>query len=440
MEGMKSKEFFKTPIEECYRMGLISIRAYNCCFYNDINTIGDLANYHYKKGLLNIRNCGQMVLKELEGLLDGIDIATVDLALKHQEQYESVPKEIKMFVENKPRQPYCESPEALYCFYCVNQNVLAERFCGLKSNDERRYYYQTLSQICSEIKNAKLTMSHDYELFVIAKTVLWFCNDQYSFEVVEANSSEKLRAKAITADFTDKISMLSTRTKKIQEEKIPTYLQAVSLFQLTRKQLESFLFPGRNMKKTSDEISTFIDGLKEVLLRYDSLDDYEIIKQDVCDRFSYLSEDQVAFVVDFKIKYGHYPMFYILWHLLSVTKDRSEIIFAMSTGMLDGCCKSLEEIGGHFDLTRERIRQLLIKTSHRLFKDEEWEKYHFTRVREITRDDETYLNVVNKEMVDISFENFAQICFRGFHFIIVREKGEIKRVYMPQVNHDICLK
>lgn len=432
MEGKKCREIFKTPIEECYHTGLISIRAFNCCRYNDIDTIGDLACYHRKKGLSSIRNCGEKVLKELECLLDGIDIANVDLILKHHVQYELVPKEIKLFIENKPRKPYCESPDALYCFYCVNQNELATRFCGLKSNDEQRYYYQTLLEICSELKNAKLTVSYDYELFVVAKAILRFCNDQYSFEAVEVDSSEKLRTEAVLADFTAKVSRLSIRAKKIQVEKIPTYLQAASLFQLTKKQLKAFLFQGRYMEKTNEELFAFINGLKEILLRYDSLDDYEIIKQDVNNRFHYLSEEQVAFVVDFRIKYGYYPMFYILKCLLSVTQNRPEIIFAMSTGMLDGRCRSLEEIGEHFDLTKERIRQLLIKTSHKIFEDEEWEKYPFTKVHEITRDDEPYLNVINNEKVDISFETFAQICFRGFQYKIVKEKGLVKKVYLPK--------
>ena len=136
-----------------------------------------------------------------------------------------------------------------------------------------------------------------------------------------------------------------------------------------------------------------------------------------------MTEEQRAFVADYYMVYEHYPMFYNLWRYLSVSKDRSDIIFAMSTGMLDGHCKTLEEIGEYFDLTRERIRQILVKTSKKLFEDKDWGKYPFMCLDRITRDNELFLDVVNKERVDLSFESFAQICFRGLHFKIVNEKG-----------------
>lgn len=423
MEGNYYRELFKTPIEEYYRKGHISIRAFNCCHYNDIDTIGDLAFYHCKKGLSSIRNCGKKVFKELESLLEGIDLANVDLVLKHQEQYESVPKEIKSFIENKPRQPYCESPEALYCFYCVNQNGLATRFCGLKSNDEQRYYYQTLLEICSELKNAKLTVSYDYELFVIAKTILWFCNNQFSSEIERTNPSAKLRKETLKADFAARISRLSMRAKKIQEDKIPTFLQAALLFQLTRKQLEKGLSHNNYKSKKNEEIIAFIEGLKEFSVQLESLDDHELSRQIVLKKFPFLTEEQSNFVVDYNAQYGRYPMFYNLWHYLSKSKNREDVVFAMSTGMLDGRCKSLEELGEFFDLTRERIRQILVKTSDRLIRDEEWGKYPFSSVNEITKNDKLYLDIVNNEKVNLSFDSFAQICFRGFHFKIVKEKG-----------------
>ena len=425
MEGKEYREILNTPIEKYYRMDLISVRAFNCCHYNDIDTIGDLALYHCKKGLLSIRNCGKKVLKELESLLKGIDLANVDLVLKHQEQYESVPKEIKSFIENKPRQPYCESPEALYCFYCVNQNGLATRFCGLKSNDEQRYYYQTLLEICSELKNAKLTGSYDYELFVIAKAILWFCNNQFSSEVEKTSPSAKLRKETLKADFTAKASRLSIRAKKIQEDKLPTYLQAALLFQLTRKQIEKVFSHNCYKSKKNEEIIAFIEGLKEFSLQLESLDDHELSRQIVLKKFSFLTEEQSDFVVDYKIQYNHYPMFYILKHYLLISKHREDVIFAMSTGLLDGRCKTLEEIGDYFDLTRERIRQILVKASKKLFDDKEWKKYPFMGVDQITRDDELFLDVVNKERIDVSFESFAQICFRGLYFKIVKEKGTV---------------
>ena len=427
MEGNYYRELFKTPIEEYYRKGKISIRAFNCCHYNDIDTIGDLAFYHSKKGLLSIRNCGKKVLKELEDLLEGIDLANVDLILKHQEQYEFVPKEIKSFIENKPRQPYCESPAALYCFYCVNQKELAKRFCGLKSNDEQQYYYQTLLEICSELKNAKLTISYDFELFVIAKAILRFCNNQFSSEVERTSPSSKLRKETLIADFAARASKLSIRAKKIQEDKIPTYLQAALLFQLTRKQLEKGLSHNNYKSKKNEEIIGFIEGLKEFSIQLESLDDRELNKQIVLKKFPFLSEEQSVFVFDYDTQYGHYPMFYILRHYLTMSKDKGDVVFAMSTGMLDGRCKTLEELGEYFDLTRERIRQILVKTSNRLFRDEEWGKYSFSIVNEITRDDKLFLDIVNNEKVRLSFDSFAQICFRGFHYKIVKEKG---RVYL----------
>lgn len=433
IEGKSIKEILNTPVEKYYSMGLISTRAFNCCQYNDINTIADLALYHRNKGLLCLRNCGKIILKELEYLLDGIDLDKVGLALEHSVKYEHVPKEIKAIIENKLQSPYSNSktPEDLYCFFCVDQNDLANKFHSLKCLEEKRCHYQILSDICSEMKNANLTVSFDYELFVIAKAILWFCNDQTMIEIIEMEPSVQLRMDILNAVFANKASMLSTRAKKIQKERIPSYLKVISLFQMTKKQLEEFLTPGRHAIKTTEELFAFVDALKENLMRFENLDDYYISKQYALLRFPYLSEEHVDFVVNFNAQYGHYPMFYLLRQSMSMPKEREDVIFVMSTGLLDKQCKTLEEIGEQFDLTRERIRQILMAVSHKLFEVKEWEKYPFANEHEITQEDESFLNVVNNEKVDMTFETFAQICSRGFHFKIAKEKGVIKKVYKP---------
>lgn len=433
IEGKSIKEILNIPVEKFYLMGLMSTRAFNCCQYNDINTVADLALYHRNKGLLSLRNCGKIILKELECLLDGIELDKVGLALEHSVQYEHVPKEIKTIIENTLQSPYSnsKSPEDLYCFFCIDQNELAKKFHGLKCLEEKRCHYQILSDICSEMKNADLTASFDYELFVIAKAILWFSDDQLMIEIKETEPSVKYRIDFLDAIFANKASALSTRAKKIQKEKIPSYLQAISLFRMTKKQLEASLTPGRHALKTNEEIFAFIDALKEDLMRFENLDDYDLSKQYAFLRFPYLPEEHADFVVNFNAQYGHYPMFYLLRQSLSMPKEREDVIFVMSTGLLDKQCKTLEEIGEQFNLTRERIRQILMAVSHKLFEDKEWEKYPFANEHEITQENVSFLNVVNNEKVDMSFETFAQICSRGFHFKIAKEKGVIKKVYKP---------
>lgn len=442
-----------TPIEKYFDADRISIRAFNCCKFNDILTLGDLIKYHQTKGLQSVRNCGKKTAEELEALFEEVDLDIVtkiqenqnqsrfqNAGTKHNEkldQYPVLPKPIKNLVESTYSKPLpgfsescinqffdsCRSPEELYSFLCLNQLELAERFRRIFNIDLQKYYYQLLISICDVLRNDPLAGFNYYGAFMVAKVILWFCDDWFSIEIEEQDLTIPIAKQAILADYEYRKKDLSVRAKNALKDKKPSYLEVLPLLNLSEVQLSDVLFPGRCMRKTNNELFLFFKDTKNALLKYKILDKKEINIKNIARNYPYLSEEQCVFVDGFRSQYGFSPMFFLLREYLSKSSKKSDVVFSMSTGINDGCCRTMDEIGKEFDLTRERIRQILNKASGSLFRDKEWKQYQIKEAGVITKDDDLYLNVINREKVNISFESFACVCSRGFPMKTIKENG-----------------
>ena len=449
------REILVTPIEKYFDADIISIRAFNCCQNHDIITVGDLVRYHKAKGVKSLRNCGKKTAEELMEIINRVDEPHEIQKMIDQRQYNIVPQPLRAIIEKKHATPLpgfstqCiesyyssfDSAVSLYFFFCVNQYDLPNRFSGLESEELKSYCYRLLLEICSTAKDEKLTESEPYELLVVAKFSLMFCDDQIANAAELNDKRTKAWKEAVCADYTERISDLSTRTQHVIMEQLPTYKEAIRLFGLSIEELGDCLFPKRLMRKTTDEIFFFLQESKKALLEFDSLDEREIKRQVVAGKYPYLESDDYDHVSDFHEQFGRYPMFFLLRKALSKSKERQDVVFAMSTGLLDGRRRTLEEIGDCYGLTRERIRQILHSVSKSLFRDKEWKLYHFKDVTVATEDDELYLNVVRNEKVDISFEVFARVCSLGFPLKSIKENGELfllNNRFDNQIIDEVC--
>ena len=107
-------------------------------------------------------------------------------------------------------------------------------------------------------------------------------------------------------------------------------------------------------------------------------------------------------------------MFFLLRERLATSEERVEQIFAMATGICGGNPMNLTEIGEEIGCTRERVRQLLEKAPKELFKDKGWKHYQLDSTLVVSEIDDLFLDVVEKEKVNISFESFALVCTEAF--------------------------
>lgn len=450
MEENKTRVDLETPIQKYHETGLISARAYNICRYNDIETVGDLVLCMLEGNLIKLRNCGKKTLEELKGITALINYEDAATLVLKDDQYNAVPKAIQSIIESnyynalpgfsddciRGFYEMFDSPAAFYSFFCSEQRNLNLRIVAINSVEITNYCYQIISKILSCLKNNQHTNSFTYELFTVARVIYVF-----SVNHLEADNTKiEMEKRFLLDDFNERASKLSSRAKNIQEAQIPTFIQAISLAQMTENQLNDFLF-FKNLKNNhARELFCFIRDLKDVLLQYESKTNDEIIKEAVSKKYPYLAEEQICFVSEYYSQFGHYPMFYLLHQLVLKQWTRQNRVFVMSTG-IEGQRKTLEEIGNQFGCTRERIRQILNTSKKDLFKDKEWSHYQFENCNVITQDDKIYKDVVVKEKVDYSFEVFARICSLGFPLKLIKENGMIFLVnerFDKQIIDQVC--
>lgn len=431
MEGKDIRAILRKPIEWYYDTWEISKRAFLVCMANEIYTVGDLLRAHHNNVLPKLRNCGKKTIKELEEVLAQLGPIGQTYALQlinKQDKYGDLPEAPKNLIVSAYHKPLFDfsmdcidlfyatfnDPRSFYSFFCLDQKNLAKRFNSLDSWELKHYCYQLLTEIHSSFCKEQLSDTFTYELVVIARAVLWFCDDRFAEELEASDADLKTKRKILLADFAENVEKLSKQTRRIQRWFIPTYLKAVTMFLLTEEQVAELLPQIWLHRAPHGEIFRFLAELNDVLFQYENLEGNEVSKTIIANKYPNLTEEQVGFVTDFYNQYRHYPMFFLLRERLAKSEDRLDRIFAMATGICDGHPMNLAEIGKEMECTRERVRQLMEKAPKNLFRDKEWLYYQFDNTLVIAEIDDVYLNVVDHEKVNIPFESFAQVCIEGF--------------------------
>lgn len=429
------RAILRTPIERYYELGMISSRAFNICKAVDIGTVGDLIQWHYEDGLRKLRNCGQYTIKEFEGIIGMVNYKHAVQLLKKLDGYEDLPKSLKDIIVDNYKRPLLSFTldcirsfydafgdcRAFYSFFFRGLDDLDVRFNNIGNRELKHYCYQLLSEIHSSFRKAELDDTYTYELVVMARAVLWFCDDGFAAELEAKDPDLRVRRKALLEDFSERADQLINAAASVRRYLIPSYSRAVAMMQLSEGEVRNKLLEIRAWGPTYRTIFLFLAELKETLYWYESIDGDELGNTVVANKYRYLTEEQVGFVAGFYKQYGYYPMFFLLRERLATTKERVERIFAMATGLCDGCPKNLAEIGKEIECSRERVRQLMVLAPKDLFKDRGWTHYQLNNTLVVSEIDDLYLNVVENEKVNISFETFALVCTEGFPMKTAKE-------------------
>lgn len=422
------RAILRTPIERYYELGMISARAFNICKAADIGTVGDLIQWHYEDGLRKLRNCGPYTIKEFEGVIRLVNYKHAIQLLEKLDRYEDLPKSLKDIIVAQYKRTLLDFSldcirrfydtfgdcKAFYSFFFRGLNELDVRFNNLGGLELKHYCYQLLSEIHSSLRKAELDDTYTYELAVMARAVLWFCDDDFAAELEAKDPDLRVRRKALLEDFSERADQLINAAASVRRYLIPSYSRAVSMMQLSEGEVRNKLLEIRAWGPTYRTIFLFLAELKETLYWYESIDGDELGNTVVANKYRYLTEEQVGFVAGFYKQYGYYPMFFLLRERLATTKERVERIFAMATGLCDGCPKNLAEIGKEMECSRERVRQLMVLAPKDLFKDKGWTHYQLGNTLVVSEVDDLFLDVVDREKVDIPFESFALVCTEGF--------------------------
>ena len=417
--GKDIRAILRTPIQRYYDAGVISSRAYLVCVGCEMYTVGELLRVYHDGDLPKLRNCGRKTIEELEKIVAPINKRHVIQLVNKVDLYEDLPEELKFIFVTNYRSPLMDfsldgikwfyatfnGPRSFYGFFCLDQRNLADRFNQLESWELKHYCYQLLSIIHVEIKKKNLDGTLTYELVVIARNVLWFCDERFAEELEAIDKDLKIRRKALLDDFDFRTGLLPRDAKRHQRLLIPNYSKAAGMLLLSEEEVRGLLQEIRPWGMTYRELFHLLDGLNVVLFDYENLDKKEILKDFIAREYHYLTEGQINFVAEFVEQYGYYPMFFLLRERLAHSKDHLETV------------------------------------PKDLFKDKDWRDYHFDSILVTSEIDDLYMNVVERETVNISFDVFAQVCTRGFPLKMAKVNDVrflVNNRYSSQIIERIC--
>ena len=199
---------------------------------------------------------------------------------------------------------------------------------------------------------------------------------------------------------------LSARSIHALEQNFSSILEIACLY-FTGLKVEDLRYCG---KKTYDELNPFIINLYIYIssLFTESSEDAE--KTLLKNTYPFLLEDEISFVMNFKKRMSHLPMFYILYNYLIRSNSRIERIFCRYYG-LGTESESLKDISKSMNLTFERCRQLIAKNNlqkNPLITSDEWNHYKFL-------DDILFYNTYDYKglLSDEGLEHLSMFSFMG---------------------------
>lgn len=428
-----------TKIRELFDGGFLTVRALNCCEYNDIFTVGDLLRYKLEHGsFLCLRNCGKKTMKEFEVVIHSSDVKHTVNKMEGEYVFGFLPQSVQSVInqqfEDFSKRIVAEKTSAFTdtfqnpfeFYFCVTEDIRTylSKYFKLANRCIQRDYYLLLNSICTELEQSGFCDSTVCQNFRLLISIISLEDEGLFKEYNLPNSLPKNIKEVVVKAYESKVSSLSVRARRVQQKKMQTFADAFKYFGMPAKQFDKMLFPGQTMKKTSAELFGFIQDFKSIFIQYLTLNDKEMATKRVEELFPFLLKKQQEFVCEFHVQYGHYPMFYVLKQYVTNSDNRDDYIFAMLNGLFDGVPRTLEEIGQVMELTKERVRQVASNgPSKEILSSLEWKKYDVVSFDAIFPDSQVYHNILNTEKVDVSFKAFGNICSYIFPFVIKRTNG-----------------
>lgn len=178
-----------------------------------------------------------------------------------------------------------------------------------------------------------------------------------------------------------------------------------------------FMSIGHVGKKSSIGLNSFYNSLHQYFygILFSNEDD---VKQDIVIKlFPFLSTQEVAFVYNFKVRYGYFPMFYVCKAFFEKSIRQKVNIYRGFYGIGLERPFDYDELTERYNITIERVRQLVSRPedwikdqNESLFDEGKWNNYKFIKLYIITEEKSEFNEIVKKESLNLSFFSFCGIC------------------------------
>lgn len=424
----------------------LSVRTQNIIKYN-IPSYSDLIPWVLgKKTEFNFRNCGKKSIMELKGFLK-----------EFRNFYNSNVSNLK--VENKVGSDYLKSLSYLLEIGSKNTALNIDAYnCIMEIYTTWESFAMDMSNIVviyDKIVNRMPKQALDCLewLIVLFSSIVHNLFNRFDFKSyvsVFSRANENLKSKIeenrteleyqkyitdekeilIAKEYKKLLSITSVQCRNAIENNIKDYREFLT-YEGRERDFYNFHQVGR---KCVEEMSYLLRSFKTEYARILKNGNDSAKVEILYSKFPYLNENDIEFINRYELKYQHLPMFYILCRYYENTSNRNAQIFASYYGLTDNPIYSLEGLSKKYKISRERIRQLLIKISYstddnyrKLMEKSLWQCYGIESVNFQTPQKTLYYNLCKEEQVDFSFFTYCKILslFKNITIINISESGKV---------------
>ena len=421
-----------TTIKELYNWGQISVRTVNSLHYAGMETLGEvLSSIETPMDLLSIRNFGRKSYTEMEPILNKMirNYAKLSQQTK-EERFAALGEHLVMIITDAYREvtdgdsevkAYLQAAYPKPCdFHFLvmgdvdNMLAVVEDYSRDENLAIRHSYKQFIEIALTGMENAQQAENNIYAEYKRRSVDLAMRIEDFSYEQVAKYFLSPIAKNYLEKSYQEQVaSSLSVRSRNFTVKFLP---QFSDLIKYAEEPLASYrnICPGQNMMKTLTEIFQFNQKFKHEFDRVSKLTDDEIQTEFLKSDYPFLVSRQRQFVFDFIKEKNHAPLFFLIYHYLRLSENKSNKIYCLLNGIFDSKKRTLNEIADALKLSRERCRQIasgIIEVQESaLANDEGWEYYaNLFELPFIYERTEDYLSLKNAEHLSIDFEIFASL-------------------------------
>lgn len=421
-----------TTIKELLDAKIISVRTYNVCNANHLNTVEEIKKFHDTTldSFLKLRNCGRKSSLELCSVIGHIQpkaaefdkFEIVDQVIRQTfiDEYElfvndpNVDEDVVTLFQTKFPNPSAFFNESIYHSSKILSDVPGK---GKLAYSFREYLVSIFSDIAKQIEH-KLPDGDEFAIIVsrISKYLNETLKNNYIADFCKYKLSKSKRD-FLEKEYSHLIDASSVIVQNFAQANIPSFYELVPLLNLSQ---DRFIYRFGGKRKSAlyyykNIFQPFSQKLDDIL--YGDVDEEALA---VSVYFPFLSTQSIIWVTTFYKMHSYYPMFYIVCEFLKSSNLRDHQMFCLRFGLNNGQnLYSLVGIAQKFKLTRERVRQIICNQSLRketIAHSPFWRHYFVQDLVLITDNSVIFKNICSLEKINITFEAFAEICNIIFKF------------------------
>lgn len=196
------------------------------------------------------------------------------------------------------------------------------------------------------------------------------------------------------------------------ERYLSDYHKIVPFFDLAIHEYTSKA-PHHYISKHLDAFYNFVQIFREKFYEYSQMDEHQILLPTLKYDYPFMTYEQLLLMTRHVETYGFKPMFLILYQYMILSKDNKNMMYCKRYGLVDGKKHLLKELAQEYQLTSERVRQIVLGNLevHKadLMSDEDWRKEDVLDLPYLTEDMPAFKRCKEREGLNLSFDIFARL-------------------------------